>query len=244
MSARTVDWPGAVLLLIAAVGAWISHEPRLAAARWYAEVAAYNRSIGTFLRENREALRDRTVAVFGVAGLSPWSNSAGGYLTRLVGSPVAWQVYVPSEDIFYRFGAFPGGRVTVQPETSACDDARKDGGVYLTFDAEGRGSFAQSCEAALQRVHPFPTLDAWGPKTISAAQAAAGFAMYFTGSNLGAAVDVSVSGSALAMVRARQGRLMTTTIPPRSDTERVVRFSVRYRGRTVFEGEVEVAGTP
>ena len=50
VQARTFDWPGAMLLLIAAIGVWMSHEPRSASARWYAEVAAYNRSITAFLQ--------------------------------------------------------------------------------------------------------------------------------------------------------------------------------------------------
>ncbi len=181
--------------------------------------------------------------MFGVGGLSPWSHSAGAYLTKLVGSPVAWHVYVPSGGRLLPLGVLANGRVDVRPESAACEKAAQDKPLYLTFDPAGRGSFAQNCEDALQRVHPPPTLDAWGPKSVSAADAAAGFNMYFTGTNLGASVDVSVNGKSLGMVRGEQGRLMTTPIPAGSGSGNVVRFSVNHRGRSVLEGEVEVART-
>ena len=235
----SVEWAGALLVLLAAVGVWTSNEPRMAAARWYAEVGAYNRSITGFLQQHRDALRDRTVAVFGVAGLSPWSHSAGGYLTRALRSQVGWQVFVPAQDTFYAFGRT--GTVAVQPET-ACDRGRSDATLFVAFDVDGRGSFAQTCEEALRRVHLPPMLETWGPKSVSIAEASAGFNMIFTGTNLGPGVDVSVGGASLSMVRAQRGQLMTTTIPPRSDPGRVVRFSVNDRGRSFLDGEVEVAG--
>jgi len=235
-----VDWVGAALLAIAAAGAWMSHGARSEAARWYAEVAAYNRSITAFLMQNSAALEGRPVAVFGVGGLSPWSLSAGGYLTKLVGSPNAWQVFVPGADAFYPLGRLANGVIDVLPESKACAEAATPGRVHLIFDPLGRGRLATSCEDALRSAYPPPTIDAWDPKAVSSAQAEAGFNMLFTGTNLGAGVDVSVGGKPLAMVRAKQGRLMTTTVPPGSDVQGLVRFSVDHRGKSVMHGEVKV----
>ena len=237
---RRVDWVGAALLAIAAAGAWMSHGARSEAARWYAEVAGYNRSITTFLMQNSAALQGRPVAVFGVGGLSPWSHSAGGYLTKLVGSPVAWQVFVPGPDAFYSLGRVAKGVIDVQTDSKACTEAATPGRVHLAFDPLGRGRIAASCDDALRSAYPPPTIDAWDPKNVSAAQAASGFNMLFTGANLGAGVDVSVGGKPLPMVRAKQGRLMTTTVPPASDTQGSIRFSVDQRGRSVMQGEVKV----
>lgn len=236
-----MDWAGVALVAIAGLGVWLSHEPRRDAARWYAEIAAYNRALTAFLLENRDTLRDRTVAVFGVAGLSPWSNSAGTYLAKLLGSQTRWQVYVPREDIFYQFGRLNRGQVDVQPESGACGTSSNGDIVHLTFDSVGRGTLAQGCEAALKLAHPPPAVEAWGPKTVSSAEAAAGFNMYFIGTNLGPGVEVAVNGTPLAMARAKQGRLMTTSIPAQAGSQRAIPFSVDDRGVSVFRGEVTVA---
>lgn len=236
---RTVDLAGVLLLSIAAAGVWMSHGPRREAAEFYAQAAAYNRSLTAFVAQNAAALRERTVAVFGLTGLSPWSVSAGAYLTKLAGSPVAWQVYVPKTDIFYPSGRTASGHVDVRLEAGACETVPADV-TYLVFDNVGRGAFTTDCDAALARAHPAPTIDAWGPKSVSAEQAAAGFDMFFTGIDLAGSVDVSVAGKSLGMVRAKQGRLMTTSIPARSDADGVVRFSIDHRGRSVGGGEVRV----
>jgi hypothetical protein len=236
-----LDLAGIALLAVAAAAVWVSHGPRDAAARWYAEVAGYNRAITEFVRANRNALRNRDVAVFGVRGLSPWSLSAGAYVNDVVGAPVDWEVYVPEEDIFYRFGRQAGGRVAVRPEADACAPRPQDRRVFLAFDRAGRGAIAARCNEALQHAYPPPVIAAWGPKSVTREQAASGFDMYFTGSNLVDGVDVAVAGAALGVMRVEQGRVMTTRIPAGTAADGLVRFTVRHRGRPVLEEAVDVS---
>ena len=111
----------------------------------------------------------------------------------------------------------------------------------LAFDRAGRGAIAARCNEALQHAYPPPVIAAWGPKSVTREQAASGFDMYFTGSNLVDGVDVAVAGAALGVMRVEQGRVMTTRIPAGAVADGLVRFTVRHRGRPVLEEAVDVS---
>jgi hypothetical protein len=147
------DWTGVALLALAAATLWLSQGPRSEQARWYAEAIDYNRAVTRFLVEHRDRLRGHTVAVFGVAGFSPWARNAGGYLTKLLGDGIDWRVYVPHEDAYYPFGRLGHGTIEVQAEAGACGPGPRNDMLYLAFDAAGRGTFASDCVDARNMVH-------------------------------------------------------------------------------------------
>jgi hypothetical protein len=236
---KRIDVAGLALCGLALLGLAISHPPRAAAARSYADASSYNRSITTFLTEHRDRLAGRTVAVFGVSGLSPWSQSKGAYLTRLLGVDVRWRVYVPATDIFYTHGTLPEGIVTVLPESAACENEAS--AVFVVFDERGEGAFASDCSDAMSRSHPPPVVERWWPLRVTPAMAAAGFDVSVVGRRLGSAVTVSVEGQPVQVVRADRGRLMTTTTPPLAKPGGSVAFDVLHRGRSVAQGRIEVA---
>jgi hypothetical protein len=237
---RAPDRTGAALLAIAAAGVVISHPAREAAARWYADASGYNRSITDFVRHNRASLHGREVAVLGVSGMSPWSHTTGAYIARIAAVRVGWFVYVPREDIFYRFGRLDGGDIEVRPESRACADDPHGHRLYVIVDSEGGGAIVANCREALERAHPSPTIAGWRPTSVSARQARRGFGIEITGNHLGGAVDVTVDGHALEAVRTSGGRSMNVQVPARSHGERVVQFTVLHRGQPVTHGEVNV----
>lgn len=240
MRPRSIDVVGIALAATAIFLVSLSYGARRDLARWYAETAAYNRAITQFLMANQARFRDRTISVFGLSGLSPWSHSAGDYLRKLLGARNDWQVFVPREDAVYPFARLNMGDVTVRSEAEACVGTPPPNAIYVVFDAAGRGAIAESCERARELSHPSPTFEAWGPKSVTAQEATRGFNMFFTGTNLGAEVNVQVDGKPLPMARGQQGRLMTTSIPPNAARQGVVRFTIHHQGKTVLADEVIV----
>jgi hypothetical protein len=231
----------ALLVAIATLGCVLTHPQRQRAARDYAEAAGYNRAITSFLYDHRVQLTDRDVAVFGVSGLSPFSLTSGRYLTRLLGAPSMWHVYVPRIDPFYPLGAVPNGNITVRPEADACEPNAI--AVFLVFNSDGRGSFARDCHAAMTAAHPVPEVDDWEPRRVTPQAAAAGFNLAIVGRNLGGAVGLSIDGRPLPTVQARRGQLMTVSIPPTA-SKSAIGFTVEHRGRVAFQGQVDIGPAP
>lgn len=234
-----IDVVGVLLLCLAGWGAYRSYDVRADAARRYAEAADYNRAITAFLKDHRARLRGRPVAVYGVAGLSPWSLSAGGYLARQLGEPRRWDVFVRQPDTFYPLGALPGGSVTTHADRDACAVAADPATVHLVVGPDGRSRIAESCAAALALAEPKPVVETWGPPQVSAGARGAGFAMYFTGHDLVRGVEVRVGGQRLPTSHAKHGALMTAAIPPQAGAGPVP-FALVLRDRVVFEGRVDV----
>lgn len=234
-----IDIAGIALVALAMIGFVRSQPQRADSARSYAEAVGYNRSITGFLVEHRERIAGRSVAVLGVSGLSPWSQTNGAYLTRLLGTPVAWRVYVPAVDIFYTLGTLPEGVVTVRPEAAACDDDPRS--VFVVFDERGAGTFANDCRDALARAHPAPIVARWSPARATPAMAASGFVVSIMGERLGSAVTVHIDGKEVDVVRGDRGRLMTALTPPLASPSRTIALDVRHRGDSVARGEIEVA---
>lgn len=238
--ASRVDVVGTLLLAAAAAGAYATYDVRSEEARRYAMAAEYNRTITRFLDDHRERFGDRPVAVYGVAGLSPWSLSAGGYLARLLGGDRPWRVFVPKADSFYPLGAQPGGRIAVHLETQACEVAADPRILHLVIGHEGRGQFADDCRQALALALPRPVIDAWGPQQVTAVDRERGFNMYFTGRHLLPDVEVRVQDRPTPMVYARRGGLMTTAIPGQGGADAAIAFTIVQRDRVVFSGSVAV----
>jgi hypothetical protein len=231
------DIAGSALLALAAFGLYHTQGQREASAASYAEAARYNRALTGFVAQHRERLAGRQVALFGLTGLSPWSHTTGAYLARRVGAAAAWRVHVPHADLFYSLDTRADSSITVRTESACEDDAQT---VVIVFDERGEGSFAGDCRDALARAHPVPSVERWWPERVSQSMAAAGFHVTLTGERLGSAVTVAVDGRALPVVRARGGRLITTTTPPLAEPGRTVAFDVLHRGRSVVRAEIEV----
>jgi len=140
---------GALLLGVAIAAVAGSYDARRDLARHYARHASYNRAIADFLAERRDALAGNAVAVHGLAGPSPWSNSTGAYLERFLGRRVDWHVFVPREDLFYRFGTKPGGTVHVHPAARACEIAGAPGIAHVVVGADGRARVVADCTEAM-----------------------------------------------------------------------------------------------
>jgi len=231
----------AFLAGLAAAGLVLTHNQRQTAARAYAEAASYNRAITSFLFDHRHRLTERDVAVYGVSGASPFSLNSGAYLTRLLGAPSTWHVYVARIDLFYPAGALPGSVITVQPESSSCAEREA---IHVVFDSDGRGSFAGDCHAAVAASHRRPGVEAWQPARVSPQIAVAGFPFAITGSDFGNAVTLLIEGRPVPAVQARHGRLMTAMVPPRVSSGNAIAFTVEHRGRAVFHGKIDVGEEP
>jgi hypothetical protein len=229
---------GVLLAAVAVLGVLITHTQRQTAVRDYADAANYNRAITSFLHGHRGALVGRHVAVFGLSGMSPFSLTSGRYLTRLLGAPSSWHVYVPRSDPFYPLRVLPGGTITVRPESFACELSAF--AIFVVFDGDGRGRFAADCNAALEAAHPVPDVEGWQPRSVTLQEASAGFVIAISGSRLGGAVALTVDGRPVATVKARRGQLMTASIPPQPTPGKVIAFTVEHRGRPAFQGRIDV----
>ena len=232
----------ALLAALAVVGILLTHNQRQGSARDYADAARYNRAITTFLHDRRAQLVDRHVAVLGVSGLSPFSLTGGRYLTRLLGAPASWHVYVPRSDPFYSMDALPDGMIIVRPESVACEIEAF--AIYVVFDSDGGGRVAKDCRSALEAAHPVPEIDDWVPRHVTRQAAAAGFDVAFVGRHLGGAVGLRIDGRSTSTVHARRGKLMTATIPPDSVPRSAIPFTVEHRGHPVFEGRIDIGPEP
>ncbi len=240
MRASRLDSAGFALVVFAAIALALSHGSRRESAAWYNNVGLYNRSLTQFLVDHRGELLGRSIAVFGVAGLSPWSHSTGAYLSQLLGGSVQWLVFVPHEDVFYRFGASRNAAVSVYRERDACDTLRGVSATMLTFDEHGHGNFVDSCEEALDRIRIPATVELWGPKSVTPREVDAGFNMYFTGTHLLPGVEAVIGAKPLPMSYGDAGKLMTTSIPPHSARDGKIGFSIVSRETTILSGTVEV----
>ena len=229
---------GVLLVAVAVFGLVITHAQRQTAARDYADAASYNRAVTSFLHGHRGQLAGRHVAVFGLSGMSPFSLTSGRYLTRLLGAPSTWHVYVPRSDPFYPLGVLPDGTITVRPESFACELSAF--ATYVVFDSDGRGRCAKDCHAALEAAHPVPDVEGWEPRSVTLQEASAGFNIAIFGRYLGGAVGMTVDGRPTATVQARRGRLMTASIPPQPTPAKVIAFTVEHRGRPAFQGRIDV----
>jgi hypothetical protein len=232
----------ALLVGLAALGLVLTQSQRQTAARDYAEAASYNRAITSILFDHRRQLTERHVAVFGLSGMSPFSLTSGRYLTRLLGAPSTWHVYVPRTDAFYPPGIQLDGNITVRPESSACESSAM--AVYLVFDSEGRGSFAKDCRSAAEAAHPVPEVENWEPRHVTPQMAAAGFNFAVTGNHLGGAVGLRIEGRSIPTVQARRGQLMTATVSPLATPGGAIAFTVEHRGRPAFQGQIDVGPEP
>ena len=235
---KRVDITGLALVGIAIAGLVVSHPSREVAARNYAEAVGYNRAVTGFVAANRDRFAGRAASVFGLSGLSPWSHTNGQYLTRLLGFPVKWRVYVPHADLFYSHGSLSNSVITVRPESAACEDG--DRTVFVVFDERGEGAFASDCNDALARSHRPPTLERWWPPRVTPAMAASGFHLTLYGEHLGSAVTVAVEGKEVPVVRANYGRLMTLVVPASTNARAAVTFDLRHRGQTSVSGKIDV----
>ena len=228
----------ALLAAVAITGLLLSHRQRETAAREYADAARYNRAITSFLREHRDRFVQRDVGVFGVSGLSPFSLTSGRYLSRVLGEPSSWHVYVARDDPFYPLGTLPDSLIEVHPESSACGLAAR--AAYVVFDDEGRGRIAKDCHAALAAAHPPPEVEDWKPKRVTPEMAAAGFVVAVTGYHLGGAVSLHLAGRRVPTVHARHNRLMTASIPPDSAPGSAIVFTIEHRGAPAFQATIDV----
>lgn len=227
-----------VLVVVAVLLAWDTRDARRDGMRNYALHAEYNREIADFLVRHREQLRGKPVAVLGVAGLSPWALNSSLYLTRLLGGPVDWDVFVPHADTFYAYRPGRQWHVAIRPEEEACSMPPHT--VFLAFDPQGRGRLAQDCQAGLAFAHPPPVIESWVPKSVTPAEAAAGFVMVFRGENLTSAVVAVVDGTPLPMVRGPKFDLMTASVPPRAVAAGSIPIQVTHRGRAVLSETIAV----
>ncbi|HEX4884333.1 MAG TPA: hypothetical protein VFX05_09360 [Casimicrobiaceae bacterium] len=237
---RRLDIAGALLLALALVAVFKSYDNRRETARWYAEASDYNRAITRFLVDQRDRLADRPVAVYGVAGLSPWSLSAGGYLARLLGRDRPWHVFVMRPDIFYPLGALPHGSITVHLDERACEIASDPRTLHVVVAPDGHPQFAGSCRQALDLATPNPVVASWGPQQVTPAQRDAGFNMFFTGEGLVRGLGVRVGGVSTETAHARQGALMTTAVPPLKGAGEVITVEILRRQDVVLRGTVAV----
>jgi hypothetical protein len=238
---RRIDFVGLMLLAVALYASVQGYATRASSARWYAEAIEYNRAITRFLADERGRLAGRRVAVYGVAGLSPWSLSAGDYLAKLIGERLTWDVFVPKADIFYPLGPFAGGgTITVHEAAKACSVATDPQTLHLVISPRGSARFAPDCQQALALASPPPVIEVWGPASVTPAQRASGFNMYFSGEHLLAGLGVEVAGKETPMAYGRQGALMTTSVPPQPAASDSIPFRVLHHGRVVLSGEVAV----
>lgn len=237
---RRVDVAGALLLALALLAAGKSYDSRRETARWYAEAVDYNRSITRFIFDQRDKIADRPVAVYGVAGLSPWSLSAGRYLARLLGRDRTWHVFVMRPDLFYPLGALSSGSITVHLDDRACEIAYDPRTLHLVVATDGRPRFAESCGQALDLATPNPVVASWGPQQVTPVQRDAGFNMFFTGEGLVRGLGVRVGGKFTETAHARQGTLMTTTVSPMPDAGDAIAFEILRRNDVVLRGTVAV----
>jgi hypothetical protein len=235
-----VDVAGVLLLALAVFAAVKSYDLRREAARWYAEASAYNRAITRFLADHREALGDRPVAVYGVAGLSPWSLSAGGYLARLLGRDRTWHVFVMRPDIFYPLGALPHGSITVHLDDRACEVAVDPRTFHLVVERDGRPRFVDGCAQAVQLATPQPVIETWGPQHVTPVQRSQGFNLFFTGRDLVRGLEVRVGGLTTETAHAKGGALMTTSVPASAAADAAIPVEILRRGEPVFRGSVDV----
>lgn len=236
---RRIDVVGVVLIAMAVLAATASYDARRESARWYAEAAEYNTAITRMLVDHRDRLAGRPVAVHGVAGHSPWSLSAGGYLARILGGQHRWHVFVPQQDVFYPLGTFPGGTITVHLDQRACETAADPRTVHVAIAPDGAVQLTDDCRQAVAFARPVPAIDAWGPQRVGPAERERGFNMYFTGRNLVRGVEVRVAGAATPMSYARRGALMTTSVPAQPAATSIP-FTIVLREAVVFSGAVAV----
>lgn len=227
-----------LLLVVGAVLVARTQDVRRAGMHHYALYAAYNEAISDFLVRHRAQLVGRPLAVLGVSGLSPWALTGGWYLNRVLGANHEWNVFVPRPDPFYPARRVPIWQVVSHPESEAC--SMPAGTLFIAFDPRGHGKLMEDCNAALAFAHPRPVVDLWEPKSVTPAQAAAGFVMVFRGENLTNALAVRVDGKALDMVRTARFDLMTTTVPGRSGAVDAMPFQLLHRDAVVLDGVVAV----
>lgn len=228
-----------MLLFVGALLARDSRDLRRTGMSNYAAHGAYNQALADFVVRHRDQIAGRPVAVLGVSGLSPWSQTGGSYINRLLGAPHEWNVFVPRPDpYFYPAQRVPHWQVVVRPEVEAC--ALPSGTMFFAFDPQGQGLLSQDCHAALAFAHPRPVIDEWGPKSVTPAQVAKGFDMIFRGRNLTNAVAVMVDGQTLDMVRGPRFDVMTTTVPPRKSSAEPVTFRLLHRNDVVLEAAIPV----
>jgi hypothetical protein len=143
---RRVDVVGLLLLAVALYASIHAYGSRSSLARWYAEAIRYNEAITRLLVQQREHLAGRPVAVYGIAGPSPWVRSEGDYLAQLLGERHVWKVFVPAPDVFYPLGTYGDrGAITVYPQEQACSLADDPRTVHIVIPASGQGRLVADC---------------------------------------------------------------------------------------------------
>ena len=95
------------------------------------------------------------------------------YLTRLLGAPSSWHVYVPRTDPFYPLGVQPDGTITVRPESFGCElNAFAD--LSSSSTAMGAAASRRTATPPPSAAHPVPEVEGWEPATVTPQEASVG----------------------------------------------------------------------
>jgi hypothetical protein len=133
-------------VLISALVLQVHLRERRMLSGWYEAMQSVNRRMLISVNAVRDEIsQEQVVGLWGLEGLSPWSNNNGCFLRAKWRFPNSWTVFVPSSSIFYQIGFNANTSVmkdvrptiTVADASSICSEPEM---LVIKFDNTGNGS--------------------------------------------------------------------------------------------------------